>query len=177
MNSNYPASTPQTFKGSIDDFQLVRSDLNNALRLDIPWSAAGRPDLQIGGHYTVKLWVRQDLATNYAGPPAVFNRFKTDFVTISLHQYLGSVSTVGAPVTIVVHSVGSSPAWLAAVNPAWTNHFDLSAWTEITATFAGPASQIPGLQLAISTTNMASASLRSPGSVLMANPRLFWQPN
>lgn len=164
----------QPFRGTFDDLQAVRSDLNNALRLDIPWTAAGRPNLQAGGHYTVKLWVRRDMTTHYVAG-GTSNRFDADLVAISLHSGFGSSTDVGA---VVVNSIGSGTDWQSAANSyGWINHTDIANWTEISASFAGPPTASAGLQLAISTTNMQSASLRSSGSILIADPRLFWSEN
>lgn len=171
-------SFSRPFKGAMDDFQAVRSDLDNAIRITIPWTAAGRADLQAGGHYVFKMYIRRDLTSTYSGPPAhQNNRFDADFLSVAFGSAQGGNGTNN---NWVVHSIGSSAAWQTlASGQGWSNHANVGNWTLVTAVFAGPASpqSASGMQIAISATNAYSSALRSPGSLLIAYPQLYWTAN
>lgn len=166
----------RSFDGTMDDIGIVRADWDNAIRLNIPVTEAGRPKLLAGGTYTVKLLVRNDNTSTYAnidrGAPLTYivdNRFDASAISISLFRWTASPNTHGAT---VVHSRGLSTA------SSWVSHSDFSTWTELSARFDSPltfVSGAPALQLVISASNFSS-SLKAPGSILVAYPQLYWSP-
>jgi hypothetical protein len=168
-----PTSGIRQFQGVLDNLQLIRSDLDTAIRFNVPISYAGRPDLQQGGTYTVKLWIRKDLTgDSLLNAVHVNNRFNADFVSISINP--SYTSATHGP-TAVYARVTTSSSWTQYAFTGWDN------WTQLTATFTGvynsPVSGGTAFQIVIAPTNISSASLRSPGSILIANPQLYWSPN
>lgn len=189
---NGGAVVANSMKGSIDDIQMVRSAKPNAIRLNIPLSASNRPILQQGGTYTVKVWVRSDQTSNYSGTAAkVNNRFAADFLSISLHPYTSSTNAIPEIGAVVTSSrnMNAGEYKADAQNPGrashegWTDYASWGGWTLVSSSFSGRLAFSDSLndafplQLAISATNMDSATFRSPGSILIANPELFWSPD
>lgn len=162
----------------MDDIGIVRADLDNTIRLNIPLEEPGRPKLLAGGTYTVKILVRNDNTTTYAdidrgAAPAdiVNNRLDASAISISLFRWTASPNTHGR--ATVVHSRNLE------TESSWVSHSDFSSWTELSARFDSPltySSGEPALQLVISASNFSS-SLKAPGSILIAYPQLYWSPD
>jgi len=173
-------TTARQFLGTMDDIQIIRADLDTAIRYNINWAESGRPNLQRGGTYTFKVFVRRDRTpatsgyTTPAGGIPVNNRFAADFLSVSIHENTSATNSHGQTV-VFSRELGTDSTWNNAGSAdAWEN------WTEVSASFTNllnySSSSNPALQIAVSATNFSSASLRSAGSVLISNPRLYWKP-
>jgi len=66
----------QNNEGYIDDFRIVRSDIDYYLKLTVPYSEAGRPDLP-SGTYRFSVWFKAedaaDASPSTSAPPGRFN--------------------------------------------------------------------------------------------------------
>jgi len=165
----------QPWHGTIDNVQIVRADRDNAIRLVVPWQTDAGISLQHGGTYTLKFYVRSDLTVPYSGGAvSLSNRAAASTVSVSVHE-LTSASVAGHG-AVVNHTILDSTVTNAVTYSNWNN------WTLLSSSFSGLLSSTSSsptgaaLQITISTTNMNSAALRSPGSILVANPTLIWTP-
>jgi hypothetical protein len=169
----------QNIKMTLDNFRVVYSDRDMAVRLRLPVQQQGRPDLLAGGTYTLKVWVRSDQSYNYAprSEARVANRFRGEFFSMGMHdQPVGSRSLNG--VQVYAQGMGEEPEM-------WHNAGTASAWdqwTELSAEFKGilnywQAAADGTVEVYFAVNNLASASLRSPGSLLLTYPQLYWRPD
>lgn len=75
---SYDSNESKTQTGYIDDFRIVRSDIDYYLRMSVPFSGAGRPDLY-SGIYRFSVYFKGEDAADIT--PAV-NRFRSSRVSL-----------------------------------------------------------------------------------------------
>ncbi|MFW6329872.1 MAG: hypothetical protein ACOC28_07210 [Alkalispirochaetaceae bacterium] len=149
------------FAGEIDNIRFVELGRSYYIRLPVPYSESGRPDLVPGGTYTVSLQVRLD--------PDV-----------------GTVNNRLAARQIAVGIVGSEAISSGAVSADVLDTRDVdTGWTQLSVEIPGPT--FPSVEfdgedtmlfVAISPTfTSGGAQTTDAGSVLVSDPRLFWSPN
>ena len=72
-----------TKEGYIDDFRIVRSDQNYYIRLTVPYSEAGRPDLH-SGTYRFSLYIKGEADADVS--PAYQNRFRSSKISLGINN-------------------------------------------------------------------------------------------
>ena len=70
-------------EGYIDDFRIVRSDQNYYIRLTVPYSEAGRPDLY-SGTYRFSLYIKGEADADVS--PAAQNRFRSSKISLGINN-------------------------------------------------------------------------------------------
>ena len=78
----------------VDNFRIVRDDIPLFLRLGVPKSASGRPDIVGGGTYTFRIYVRDD-PTTHDTTAGGGNRFRAGALSVALNPQPGE-PTAGA---------------------------------------------------------------------------------
>lgn len=158
----------------VDNIRFVRADQNHYLRLSVPATDAGRPELASGGIYTFSVWVKVDPEA-LIRPTGFENRNPARIVSLGLDSGTrSSAATRTDPVT--------TSAVFAVENA--TN------WTQISADFNVGAfglnilsSDDPAFDLTIeigasaisSSVGLSPTSLRDSGSILLTGPSLTWR--
>jgi hypothetical protein len=149
----------QRFVGEIDNIRFVRMGPEYYVRLSVPYSDAGRPDLIPGGTYTVSLYVRRDDDIGNAG------RFGARNVALGIAKRIGSSGAAYAE-RVDVSDVGFS-------------------WQQISVSIPGPtfsnSSVDPGdiiLDIVVSPTfSQSGPRYTDAGSIFISSPELTWNPN
>lgn len=156
------SSTAQAnFSGDIDNLRFVEIGRPYYIRMPVPYSDTDRPDLVPGGTYTVFLQVRLDPDVG-----AVNNRLAARQIAIGIAGSQAISSGAVSAEQVDTRSVGSS-------------------WTQVSVEIPGPT--FPGVEfdgedtilfVAISPTfTPGGAPTTDAGSILVADPQLFWSPN
>ena len=152
-----------TVRTTVDNIRFVRADQNHLLRLPVPRSAAGRPDVPSGGTYTLQVWVRSDPTALGSAP----NRLPARFLTAGIDARTDS--------TIEIDKLRSA----TAVGRAYVG--DLADWTQLTFEIPGNGVTIGFAQQAddpvldvVFEIGGESAVFRDAGSILLAQPELYW---
>ncbi|MFW5955435.1 MAG: hypothetical protein ACOCSK_01700 [Rhodothermales bacterium] len=142
----------------VDNFRIVRDDIPLFVRLGVPKSASGRPDIVGGGTYTFRIYVRDD-PTAHDPSAGGDNRFRAEALSVALNPEPGE-PTAGA-----FKSQSRTSDW--------------SDWTELEFTLDG--SQLPDEDPALEIQLLPSLDgegideyARDAGSLLIASPRLYW---
>ena len=78
-------------EGFIDDFRIVRSDIDYYIKLTVPYSDAGRPNLQ-SGTYSFSAWFK---AEDPADVSPSMNRFNSSRVSLGIGKTLNTTSFKG----------------------------------------------------------------------------------
>ncbi|MCL2705242.1 MAG: hypothetical protein FWE72_03435 [Spirochaetaceae bacterium] len=82
-------------EGYIDDFRIVRSDIDYYLKLTVPYSEAGRPDLP-SGTYRFSVWFKaEDPADASPSPTAPPGRFNSSRISLGIGKTLTTTTVKG----------------------------------------------------------------------------------
>ena len=82
-------------EGYIDDFRIVRSDIDYYLKFTVPHSEAGRPNLY-SGTYRFSVWFKaEDPADLPPTPSAPLDRFNSSRVSLGIGKTLNSITLKG----------------------------------------------------------------------------------
>jgi hypothetical protein len=143
--------------GYMDNLRMLRTDIENRIVLEVPWSAGGtRPDL-VSGFYRFSLYIKNI-------PPAELpaNEFQSKSVT------LGILNTPGGLNSIYNQAVHQSND--AGVNwDEWTQ-ISVDSFLQVDRLATDPTD--PVIFLCITPTNVQSAPFKDVGSILIAAPGL-----
>ncbi|MDX9801681.1 MAG: hypothetical protein RBT69_10135 [Spirochaetia bacterium] len=132
--------------GYIDDFRIVRSDINYYLRMTVPYSEAGRPDLY-SGIYRFAVYVKGEDTADI--PPAVLNnRSRSSRVSLIINGKTEGFSS-----------------------SAWTN----TGWTRLTVDKFIQIDAGDTIELMVSPADKSGlANTLDIGSILIASPSLYY---
>jgi hypothetical protein len=155
----YSDTAESIMSATVDNFQIICSDLTYAVRLPMARTAPARPDLVSGGTYRFSLWIRTD-PTAVDPAPGSNNRFPADAVTLGLN------SEPEDKVYDVSRTVqrGSD---------------DWSSWTEVSAELPGPqvSSTLDQQDPVVEFYFMPSEpGALASASILVAHPSIEWSP-
>ena len=159
----FGANATNTEHGDLDNFRVVREDLESYLRLDVPYSASGRSDL-ISGTYEFSVWVKAEEASQVT--PTTHNEFNATGLTLGINsarQPFVINNGVVAP-----SSPYSEPITLS--NTTWQK-VSMKANIQIDPPASGST---PVIHLYVTPTNIYAKDV---GGILISTPTLTFLPN
>jgi hypothetical protein len=165
FNSNLNAG--QQMQGKLRNLQVVPAEGSYGIRSTINVRSPRRPDLPRGGTWTLSVYIRHDKSAEEIGDGV----FPADFFSISLHD---ASQTMANQAKTWARNVGEHPEGAWIYDPeGWSN------WTLVQAKFHGLRNNLDineGLEV-LFTANNLSTGHRSSGSLILANPSLYWSPH
>lgn len=153
---------------TIDNIRFVRADQNHHVRLPVPYSESGRPDLLSGGSYTITLWARNDPTALQAGSE---NRNVARFLSAGIDPRINdpfAISKTRAVSGTARHYTG-----------------DLTGWEQFTFVVSGSEISIspntPGSTVVFDLVLEIGDSISGPrfkdsGSILISGISVSWSP-
>lgn len=178
------------FTGYLDDIQFTKVDQAVCLRMRVPWKlldsggTALRPELKGGGTYTLKFEVRSDPTVMDASTRRT-NSFPADYLSVMLRDYDSGNSMADNPsgVSRLFHATGHEDPVGGAISETldWE-----SGWATVSVSVSSLLKNVNFdtledaqelLEICITPTCLVGDTYRTPGSLLIAAPRLYWSPD
>jgi hypothetical protein len=143
--------------GYMDNLRMLRTDIENRIVLEVPWSAGGtRPDL-VSGFYRFSLYIKNI-------PPAELppNEFQSKSVTLGISNTPGGLNSIYNQAVHQSNDAGAN--W-----DEWTQ-ISVDSFLQVDKPATDPND--PVIFLCITPTNVQSAPFKDVGSILIAAPGL-----
>jgi hypothetical protein len=143
--------------GYMDNLRMLRTDIENRIVLEVPWSAGGtRPDL-VSGFYRFSLYIKNI-------PPAELppNEFQSKSVTLGISNTSGGLNSIYNQAVHQSNDAGAN--W-----DEWTQ-ISVDSFLQVDKPATDPND--PVIFLCITPTNVQSAPFKDVGSILIAAPGL-----
>lgn len=145
--------------GYMDNLRMLRTDIENRIVLEVPWSTEGtRPDL-VSGHYRFSVYIKNIPLSEL---PA--NEFQSKSVTLGISTTFGGLNSI---YNQAVHQSDDPGAnW-----DEWTQ-ISVDSFLQVDEPATDPTDTV--IFLCITPTNKQSATFKDVGSVLIAAPSLHY---
>lgn len=149
----------KAISGYMDNLRMIRTDIENRIVLEVPWSTGGtRPDL-VSGFYRFSVFIK-----NVPLAELPVNEFQSKNVTLGISSNLGGV---GSNCNQAVHQSSDSGAnW-----DEWTL-VSVDSFIQVDEPATDPTDTV--IFLYIAPTNKQVATSKDVGSILIAAPSLHY---
>jgi hypothetical protein len=153
-----------TENGDLDNFRVVRDDIDSYFRLSVPYRDSGRPDLMTDGIYEFSVWVKLEDPASVT--PNTANAFNATGITLGIND-ARKMFTINNAINAPTSPASTA---LTLTSTRWTK-ISMKAQIE-TSVPSNPSSTL--VDLYIAPTNIYA---KDAGSILVSTPTFELQPN